>query len=96
LKDDRRTITGIAFYEQNETPGLGAQITTITFTSQFRDKILAQGDKPLNIRPPGAPLGESDVHAVTGATQTSTRLEKILNDSLTQWYAKLAEIEGAS
>jgi Na+-transporting NADH:ubiquinone oxidoreductase subunit C len=96
LKDDRRTITGIAFYEQNETPGLGAQITTITFTSQFQGKILAQGDKPLNIRPPGSPLGESDVHAVTGATQTSTRLEKILNDSLTQWYAKLAEIEGAS
>ncbi len=96
LKDDRRTITGIAFYEQNETPGLGAQITTITFTSQFQGKILSSGDKPLSIRPPGAPLGESDVHAVTGATQTSTRLEKILNDSLTQWYAKLAKISDAS
>jgi len=96
LKDDRRTITGIAFYEQNETPGLGAQITTITFTSQFQGKVLASGDKPLNIRPPGAPLGESDVHAVTGATQTSTRLEKILNDALTQWYAKLAKISDAS
>jgi len=96
LKDDRRTITGIAFYEQNETPGLGAQITTVAFTSQFQGKILAQGDKPLNIRPPGAPLGDSDVDAVTGATQTSTRLEKILNDSLTQWYAKLAKIGDAS
>ncbi len=96
LKDDRRTITGIAFYEQNETPGLGAEITTIAFTSQFRDKVLASGDKALNIRPPGSPLGESDVHAVTGATQTSTRLEKILNDALTQWRSKLAEIDGVS
>ena len=90
LEDDRRTITGIAFYEQNETPGLGAQITTIKFTSQFQGKTLASGDKPLSIRPPGATLGESDVHAVTGATQTSTRLEKILNDALTEWRSKLA------
>jgi Na+-transporting NADH:ubiquinone oxidoreductase subunit C len=91
LKADRRTITGIAFYEQNETPGLGAQITTASFTSQFLDKALSPGDRPLNIRPPGAPLGESDVNAVTGATQTSTRLEKILNDSLTEWRSKLVE-----
>ena len=95
LKDDRRTITGIAFYEQNETPGLGAQITTVAFTSQFQGKILAQGDKPLNIRPPGAPLGDSDVDAVTGATQTSTRLEKILNNALTEWRSKFAETSGA-
>ena len=95
LKADRRTITGIAFYEQNETPGLGAQITTVSFTSQFLDKVLSPGGKPLNIRPPGAPLGESDVHAVTGATQTSTRLEKIINESITEWRTKLAEINGA-
>lgn len=96
LKADRRTITGIAFYEQNETPGLGAQITTVTFTSQFRGKVLSSGYKPLNIKSPGAVLGESDVHAVTGATQTSTRLEKILNDTLTEWRTKLAEINGAN
>ena len=95
LKADRRTITGIAFYEQNETPGLGAQITTSAFTSQFKGKVLSWGDKALNIRPPGAPLGASDVEAVTGATQTSTRLEKILNDALTEWHSKFAETIGA-
>ena len=95
IKADRRTITGIAFYEQNETPGLGAQITTSAFTSQFQGKVLSSGDKPLNIRPPGAPLGASDVEAVTGATQTSTRLEKILNDALTQWLSKFAEASSA-
>lgn len=96
LKADRRTITGIAFYEQNETPGLGAQITTVEFMSQFPGKVLSSGDKPINFKQPGSPLGASEVHAVTGATQTSTRLEKILNDSLTQWYAALGKIDGAS
>ena len=95
LKADRRTITGIAFYEQNETPGLGAQITTSGFTIQFQGKVLSSGDKPLNIRPPGAALGASDIEAVTGATQTSTRLEKILNDELTEWRSKFAATSGA-
>jgi len=95
VKADRQTITGVAFYEQNETPGLGAQITTVEFTSQFPGKVLASGDKPIRLRSPGSALGPSDVHAVTGATQTSTRLEKILNEALTQWRAKLAEVKGA-
>jgi Na+-transporting NADH:ubiquinone oxidoreductase subunit C len=91
IKADRRTITGIAFYEQNETPGLGAQITTNAFTSQFQGKVISSAEKPLNLRRPGDALGTSDVHAVTGATQTSTRLEKILNDALKKWRAELAE-----
>jgi Na+-transporting NADH:ubiquinone oxidoreductase subunit C len=91
IKADRQTITGIAFYEQNETPGLGAQITTSAFTSQFKGKVISSGDKPLNVRRPTDALGTSDVHAVTGATQTSIRLEKILNDALKKWRAELDE-----
>jgi Na+-transporting NADH:ubiquinone oxidoreductase subunit C len=91
IKADLQTITGIAFYEQNETPGLGAQITTRAFTSQFQGKVISSGEKPLNIRRPGAVLRESDVHAVTGATQTSARLEKILNEALTNWRSKFVE-----
>ncbi len=91
IKADRQTITGIAFYEQNETPGLGAQITTSAFTSQFQGKVISSSDKPLNVRRPGDALGKSDLHAVTGATQTSIRLEKILNDALKKWRAGLAE-----
>lgn len=91
IKADRRTITGIAFFEQNETPGLGAQITTSAFTSQFQGKVISSTGKPLNMRRPGDALGASDVHAVTGATQTSTRLEKILNDALKKWHTELNE-----
>ena len=96
LKSDRRTITAIAFYEQNETPGLGAQITTAEFTSQFPGKIFSSEGKPIRFKQPGSPLGPNEVHAVTGATQTSTRLEKILNDALTGWYSKSAAAGGSN
>ena len=94
IKADRQTITGIAFYEQNETPGLGAQITKEAFTSQFNGKGISSNVKPINIKRPSDVLGKSDVHAVTGATQTSTRLEKIINDSLKDWLSKVARTNG--
>jgi len=86
---DFKTITGLSFYEQNETPGLGAQITTVQFQHQFKDKQLSSVGKALTLKRPGETLGASDVHAVTGATQTSTRLEKIINTALENWRTAL-------
>ena len=86
---DAKTITGIVFYEQNETPGLGAQITTIEFRQQFVGKKIAESGQPFHIRAATAELGESDVHAVTGATQTSSRVDRIINDHLTRWRQKM-------
>ena len=88
---DMKTITGIAFYQQNETPGLGAEIAKPAFTEQFRDKLISSSSAPINIKRPGAELGNSDVHAVTGATQTSTRLEKLINDGLKNWLSQMTE-----
>ena len=85
IKTDKKTITGIAFYEQNETPGLGAEITKTPFRNQFRGKVISSNGEPMDIVRPGTTLGESEVHAVTGATQTSSRLEIILNAALKQW-----------
>lgn len=85
IETDKKTITGIAFYEQNETPGLGAEITKAPFRSQFRGKEISSGGEPIRIRRPGTTLGNSEVHAVTGATQTSSRLEIIINMALKQW-----------
>jgi len=85
IKADRRTITGIAFYQQNETPGLGAEITKQRFTDQFDGKVMSTGEKVLDIKPPAAALDRSSVHAVTGATQTSVRLERMINDALNKW-----------
>ena len=85
IDTDKTTITGISFYEQNETPGLGAEITKQYFTDQFVGKKIALTDQPITIKPAGQKLDKSSVHAITGATQTCTRLEKLINDDLTQW-----------
>ena len=85
IETDKKTLTGIAFYEQNETPGLGAEIAQAPFRDQFEGKVMASEDAPIDIRRPGATLGVSEVHAVTGATQTSDRLEIIINTALRPW-----------
>jgi Na+-transporting NADH:ubiquinone oxidoreductase subunit C len=91
VRADRTTITAFAIYEQNETPGLGAEIASVAFTDQFKGKTLASGPQPLDFRRSGDALGPSNVHAVTGATQTSNRLESMINAAVTDWRAKLAE-----
>ena len=89
IASDRNTVTGISFYEQNETPGLGAEIVQPAFRTQFVGKRIAEGDRPLGFLPVGSALGESEVHAITGATQTSTRVEKIINEDLAGWRSGL-------
>ncbi len=84
---DKRKITGIAFYEQNETPGLGGKIVEKQFRDQFVGKQLASGDRAIGIEPVTAKLNDSQVHAITGATQTCSRLEIIINDSVRKWRA---------
>lgn len=90
IEPDGRTITGIAFYQQNETPGLGAEITKQPFKSQFKNKEISTEGKPLTMKRPGETLGSNEFHAVTGATQTSVRVERIINSALKQWQDKMA------
>ncbi len=89
VKADRKTVTGIAFYEQSETPGLGAEIAQPPFRNQFPGRMLADKGSLLKMKRPGEPLGENEYHAITGATQTSTRLEKIINDTLSHWREEM-------
>jgi len=82
---DQKTVTGISFYEQNETPGLGGEIVNEAFRKQFIGKELSSTPMPLEIRMTAVPIDESSVHAVTGATQTSMRLSMFLNEALITW-----------
>ena len=82
-------ITGISFFEQNETPGLGAEILSESFRRQFEGIALSAGRKPVGIEPVGTKLGENDVHAISGATQTCTRLGKFLNEDISRWLDKM-------
>jgi Na+-transporting NADH:ubiquinone oxidoreductase subunit C len=81
VKPGGTEILGIAFTKHQETPGLGGRITEAWFREQFRGKPLAPppgGGPALTFvyRPPREPR---EVEAVTGATQTSSRLEESLN-----------------
>lgn len=91
IEPDRKTVTGIAFYEQNETPGLGAEITKPPFRNQFKGIQLASQGKPLGMKRPGEELDDNTVHAITGATQTSTRLEGIINSALAEWQSSVGQ-----
>jgi Na+-transporting NADH:ubiquinone oxidoreductase subunit C len=93
---DKETVTGIAFYEQSETPGLGAEIVKPAFRNQFEGKVLAENERPIAMRRPGATLGKNDVYAVTGATQTSVRVESMVNQAIREWRAKVGGEGGAS
>jgi RnfABCDGE-type electron transport complex G subunit len=89
IEADKKTITNIAIYQQRETPGLGAEVAQRPFCDQFIDLTMTAGDKPIEFRRPGEPLSTGQVHAVTGATQTSIRLERIINDALNKWRSKI-------
>jgi Na+-transporting NADH:ubiquinone oxidoreductase subunit C len=85
INPDATKMLGIAFYKQSETPGLGARITEDWFSKQFKGLRLFPIDQGKNIfyltphkmgKPPG------DLDAITGATGTSTAVEKFLNREL--------------
>lgn len=88
---DGQTITGLSFYEQSETPGLGARIIEPDFRDQFIGKKIQQGETPIGIKPASAELKNNQVHAITGATQTCVRLEKLMNDGLSQWQQSMID-----
>ena len=82
LEPDFRTIRGISFYRQEETPGLGGEIASGWFRQQFEGKSIfgPQGNAGLRIVKPGTAQGANEVDAITGATMTSARVETMLNE----------------
>lgn len=83
---DLESVLGIAFYEQSETPGLGAEIIRPRFRKQFEaGKKLAPSGSPLAFKSEAEQAGPNEVNALTGATQTCLRLERMLNERLAQW-----------
>lgn len=86
INADLRTVRGISFYEQSETPGLGAEIAQDWFRLQFTNVVLETAEPVLPFRYAG---GKGKVDAVTGGTQTSTRLERFLNARLAGWLQRM-------
>ena len=83
FEPDLKTIRGIRFYQHEETPGLGGEISSEWFQSQFQKKqiISKDGTPGFLINKPG-PRAEIDINAVdgiTGATMTSDLVQIILD-----------------
>ncbi|MDA3938943.1 MAG: FMN-binding protein [Spirochaetia bacterium] len=80
LEPDLKTIKGISFYKQAETPGLGGEIASDWFQSQFIGKsiISPSGTPGFKILKPEAATDSNSVDGISGATMTSSRVEVIL------------------
>lgn len=80
LNSDYKTISGIMFDHASETPGLGAEITSDKFQDQFAKKtIFKEGSvSPVKVVKGGVKDADSEVDAISGATVTSGKVEKMI------------------
>ena len=79
---DGDMISGFKVVSQVETPGLGARITENSFQQSFIGKRVADG---ITMTRSGS-AGISEFDAITGATETSRALERILNRGFSRYF----------
>ena len=83
LGSDMRTIRGITFYEQEETPGLGGEIAESWFQEQFVGKsIVDQDGNPGIIISSSEGTAPNKVDAISGATMTCDKVQAMLNEAI--------------
>lgn len=90
LDSDMSTIYGASFDHQGETPGLGAEIATPIFQSQFKGKEIYDNGKLVSItvaKSNETAPAEHKVDAISGGTITSKGLQKMLLDDLSSYNA---------
>jgi Na+-transporting NADH:ubiquinone oxidoreductase subunit C len=88
VNDDCTTVFGSDFGHAGETPGLGAEIATATFSNQFIGKqLFVNGTfKSIAIVKPGKNAdGQDYVDGISGGTITSQKVELMLFDSLKEY-----------
>ena len=94
LKEDLSTIAGVTFDHKGETPGLGAEINTTEFESQFHDKKLFDNGAFVSVKVVKGGAGPGNLHevdAISGGTVTSKALEKMLLDGLVKYEKYLSQ-----
>lgn len=72
---DGSTIVGANFDHKSETPGLGGEITTEKFQSQFSGKQIRENGQLIPI----------EFDAITGATKTSNGVKEMMDNALKQY-----------
>lgn len=87
-------IIGIAFYRHNETPGLGGRITESWFQRQFQGRTLETpppGKRYFTFKAQGTAKRNTELDAITGATETTRRLETFLDEELKRVIVQLSQ-----
>ncbi len=80
LEENLNTISGVVFDHKGETPGLGAEIATTKFSTQFDGKeIYKDGEINFSIIKGGAKGDINGVDAISGGTITSQALAGTIN-----------------
>ena len=80
---DDVTITGFRVLSQAETPGLGARITEPAFQESFIGKNVRDG---VSMTKSGS-AGVSEFDAISGATETSRALGRILTEGFLSYFS---------
>lgn len=86
MDQELKTVLGMDFISQNETPGLGGRIEEDWFKEQFRGVALFEDGAPIRYAAPGS---EGQIDAITGATATSSAVVDILNASIQDAKSKI-------
>ncbi|MHC4073427.1 MAG: FMN-binding protein [Planctomycetota bacterium] len=83
LEPDMKTIRGMTFYEQEETPGLGGEIAASWFLDQFVGKSIVDttGAPGIIISSAGEPA-VNKVDGISGATMTCDKVQAMLNEAI--------------
>jgi Na+-transporting NADH:ubiquinone oxidoreductase subunit C len=84
LDPDLKTIRGITFHEQEETPGLGGEIASDWFRRQFKGKRTtdAEGVPGIRIRKGRGATAINEVDGISGATMTCEKVEALINKAI--------------
>ncbi len=103
VEPDLKTIKGITFFQYEETPGLGGRIVEEEFQKQFVGKEIFKPDtdKPeFKLTPPRGKMFDpalvakkdiNEVDAITGATETSSALQRFMNRGLVNFQRIMKE-----
>lgn len=89
LDEDGNTIKQVVFDHKGETPGLGAEINTTAFESQFANKkILNESKEFVSVQVTKAANAADEMHevdAISGGTITSNGVSNMLKEDI-QFY----------
>ncbi|MBC7186447.1 MAG: FMN-binding protein [Calditrichaeota bacterium] len=84
LDEDLQTVRGFKVVEQAETPGLGGRMNEPWFQEQFKGKKIVPA---LHVVHGTKASGPNEVDAITGATETSKALDRIISRGVASFLA---------